>query len=475
MLKGWFVVVPAIVAVSVVVGAAGAAGGASVVRVTTAQDSGPGSFRAAVARANADPSVTRIEFRLGLGTISLAAPVVFGGKQALDVIGSGATLDGSGLPASAAALFLARGGGNLSVAALTVKNAPQQGLTYQVPPGSTGSRKVVLTAVQILGNKGHGVLVNDQDAPDEAGDPDADPPVPPNPAGSEAALEVWVVGSRIAGNGFGAGDRDGIRVNEGAGGNLKAVISLTKIERNGGDGVELDERGPGDASFNESATQVTANGVLDPADLDDGMDVDESGDGDVVGSVTASSANDNYEEGWDLNENDAGNFEVDMTLVGASRNGEEGIDFEEDDDFAGGGDLVTTLVGIEANGNKGGDAGLKIREKGDGNLEATVRSPVTKDNLAGGISVREDAVGSLTAAIERPTSSGNTGHGTDFDENSDGDLTASAKRGSSTGNGGAGVRADEGGAGTGALELVDMMLTENTGGPIVSNVSVTQT
>ncbi len=72
------------------------------------------------------------------------------------------------------------------------------------------------------------------------------------------------------------------------------------------------------------------------------MDVDESHAGALIGTVSNSAANDNFEEGWDFNENDAGDFLVDMTNVQANRNLEEGVDFEEDDDFAGGGDLVTT-------------------------------------------------------------------------------------------------------------------------------------
>jgi hypothetical protein len=114
---------------------------------------------------------------------------------------------------------------------------------------------------------------------------------------------VWVVGSRLAGNGFGALDRDGLRVNEGGTGSLNAVISLSRVEENRGDGIELDERDVGDAAFNVSATQIARNGSFDlTVDPDDGMDVDESGDGALIGKVLASSAHENFEEGWDLNE-----------------------------------------------------------------------------------------------------------------------------------------------------------------------------
>ena len=200
------------------------------------------------------------------------------------------------------------------------------------------------------------------------------------------------------------------------------------------------------------------------------------------GTVLASSASDNYEEGWDLNENDAGDFRVDMRFVDASRNAEEGIDFEEDDDFAGGGDLVTELVGIRTDGNGAGDdAGLKIREKGVGDLNASVEGVHSNDNLSGGISVREDSVGSLTARIERSTTNGNVGHGIDFDENRAsstvvGDLVAVVEDATSTGNGGAGVRADQQPPGVGTLTLTEVTLLPNGGGDVTgSNVTVTKT
>ena len=456
-------------------------------RVTNANDAGPGSFRAAIDRANTNPSIDQIEFRAGLAPIRLVQPVVYTGTQALDIAGNGAILEGAGLGATAPAAFLANGGGNLLVAGLTVQNAPQEGLT--------GIKKVVLVGVQILGNRGHGVLVNDQ----------VDPIDTSNPNGSGASLDVLVVSSRFAMNGFGNIDRDGLRINEGGTGNLNAILSVTLVDHNGADGIELDERGAGDVTFDVSGTQITRNGSYDVtlADLDDGMDVDESGDGALIGKVFASAANDNYEEGWDFNENDAGDFRVDMTLVEASRNLEEGIDFEEDDDFQGGGDLITTLIEIKANGNgPGGDAGLKIRERGDGKIDATIRGAETNGNLTGGISLREQGTGDLSTTIERATSSGNktagiavreddagiltatidqstsgtnAGIGIDFDENSTGDLVATVKKTTVSANTGAGVRADQGTTGIGSLALITVTLTGNIGGTIVNNAGVTVT
>jgi hypothetical protein len=484
-------------------GSASAAGTAFSVQVTNANDAGAGSFRAAVDKANTDTNVGKIVFRFGLAPVALAEPVEYTGSQSLIVVGNGAVLDGGLLASDDAAAFLARGGGNLSVSLLTVRNAPHEGLTYQVPADATGIKKVSLVGLKIVDNKGHGVLINDQAFPDEAGDPDATPPIPPNPAGSDASVDVTVTGCSFENNGRGALDRDGLRVNEGGLGDLTATVTLTKVERNGGDGVELDERGDGGARFVVSGSQITLNGDFDTAtDPDDGMDVDESGNGSVIGRVLASSASRNHEEGLDINENDAGDLRFDATAVDASGNFEEGVDLEEDDDFPGGGDLVATLVGIKTDTNAGGDAGLKIREKDVGNLTATVRATQANGNQADGIQIREDATGNLVATVDRSTASGNTGDGieleenstgdlngtveksttngngqdgVEFDENGDGNLTASARRGSSATNTGAGVAADQAFPGAGTLSLVAMLLDGNGGGPFVAtNVTVTQ-
>lgn len=454
------------VATAVAATTSGAAAASSTVRVTNANDTGSGSLRAAVALANADPSVRKIELRPGLAPIGLATPVEVTGAQALQIVGNGGTLDGSALDGAADAALLVTGGGDLTVRTLTVQGTPQEGIEVRVPSGATGTTKIVLGAVQILGNRGHGVLVRDQANPDVT--------EPPDPAGSDAGLDVTVTGSRFSGNGFGALDRDGLRVDEGAGGSLRFSVTGSRFEGNGADGVELDERGDGGVAFDVDKTEITGNGAYDVTleDLDDGMDVDESGVGSIVGRVTASRVSDNLEEGLDLNENDAGDLRVELSNVEASRNGEEGVDLEEDDDYAGGGDLTATLARVTADGNKGGDAGIKIREKGDGNLSSTVRSAHASDNDTRGIQLREDGNGDLADLVERSTTSGNASHGIDLDENDDGLLTATARRGTSSTNGGAGVRADQGGTGSGALQVTGMALDGNVGGAVVSNVPV---
>jgi hypothetical protein len=443
--------------------------------VLNANDAGFGSLRAAVDLANGSPSISGIDFRARLAPIALRSTVVFSGPQSLSLNGNRASIDAASTGDDALRFT---GGGDLRISSLTISHAAQEGIDVEVPATATGTVNVTLLGVTITDNKGHGVLVNDQvdqSAPDG---------VQPPSAGSDASVAVTVIGSQFQRNGYSVSDRDGLRVNEGGLGDLTFNMTLSKSENNAADGVELDERGLGDVKFNVVGSTFRENGNFDPEDLDDGFDIDEYNDGSIIGKVAFSSAIDNFEEGFDFNENNTGDFRVDMSFVEASGNREEGIDFEEDDDDAtfgsiGGGDLVTTLIAIKANRNgvDDGDAGVKIREKLLGNLDATINGVEASDNFRSGISVREDGTGNLVSAITKATTLGNAGHGIDHDENSAGDLTATVASSTSSGNTLFGVRADQqlaSGAGVGTLQLTTVTLTGNVGGTTTgANVTVT--
>ena len=437
------------------------------VTVFTSADSGPGSFRAAIARANATASIGRILFLGAVSTIELQSTVTFTGPQDLTIDGNLATLDGT---EAAGPAFRATGGGDLAIRNLTVRNAPAEGISVDVPVGAQGTIHVSLFKVDILNNDGHGLLVDDQD----------DPETPAVDGDSPASVDVTLANCQFVRNGYSVSDRDGVRVNEGGAGDLSITIWHSSSRDNGADGIEVDEKGAGDVRVFMLGSDVTGNGIFDPADLDDGFDIDEAEAGSILGLVFNSSANNNFEEGFDFNENHAGDLRVDMYFVEANGNREEGVDYEEDDDFAGGGDLVTTMFQVTANGNgaDGGDAGLKIREKGAGDLSASLHQIETSENEIGGISVREDAEGNLDSDISYATSLANGGHGIDFDENrastSDaGNLTASVSHSTSSSNGGAGVRADQQTPGTGTLSLTNVTLENNAGGATTgSNVAI---
>ncbi len=439
--------------------------GGRTVYVLNTNDAGAGSLRAAIALANANSAISAIEVRPRQKTIALKSTVEFTGSQALTIDGNRTTIDAAAAGDDALRFT---GGGNLRISSLTVRNSAQEGIDVEVPSGATGTVEVTLVNVAIEDNKGHGVLVNDQ--VDQSAPENQQPPS----EGSAASLDVTVIGSTFKRNGYSVSDRDGLRVNEGGVGSLTFNFSLSQAENNAADGVELDERGEGDVVFNVTGSTFRENGTFDPEDLDDGFDIDEYNEGSLIGKVSFSAAIDNFEEGFDFNENNTGDFRVDMSFVEATGNREEGIDFEEDDDDAtfgsvGGGDLVTRLVAIKANRNgvDDGDAGVKIREKLLGNLDATINGVEASENFRSGISVREDGAGNLVSAISNARVLTNVGQGIDFDENSTGDLTASVTSSTSADNNLFGIRADQqlaSGAGVGSLLLTKVTLTGNVGG-----------
>lgn len=438
--------------------------------VANSNSAGAGSFRDAVEQANADPSIQTIAFDPSVSTINLESGVLFTGAQDLTIHGNHATIDGAG---AGGAAFTVTGGGDLTLIALTVRNAPGEGVRVEVPASATGTLTVSLSGVDIIDNASHGILVNDQV------DPTTQDDVQPNADGSPASVAVIVTDSRFIGNGYSVSDRDGLRVNEGGGGDLWLTLSETRAEDNAADGVEIDERGAGDVHIDVSGTSFTRNGKFDPADLDDGFDVDEYNDGSITGTVVASSASYNFEEGFDINENNAGDLRVDFTRVEASWDGEEGIDLEEDDDFGaagdpngGGGDLVTVMTGVRTAGNgDGADGALKIREKEVGSLSATLTDIVSTGNIGSGIFVRESSDGSSVVSLEKVVSTANKagaldpfslGHGIELLETGGGNLTATVSKATVAANTGNGVFGDETGAGTGAVTLTNVNGAGNT-------------
>lgn len=426
------------------------------VKVTTNADAGPGSFREAIASANASTTISSVKFDKELGIIMLSDPVTYTGPQALEINGNGNRISGAGLGAGEDA-FAATGGGDIILRRITVVDAPGVGIKVLVPATATGTLSVTFQDVSTRGNGLHGALINDQSG--YLTDPEST-----SPDGSDASLRVRVAGSTFEDNGFSLIDQDGLRVNEGGAGSLDAVISHTVVTGNGGDGVELDERGEGSAVFTVEHSRLDENGSFTSADFDDGIDVDEAGPGGIDGTFNQVIVNGNYEQGVDLNENDAGDLRVSMNKVEASDNAEEGIEFEEDDDFAGGGDIVAVLHAVTTlrNGQNDGDAGLKLREKGNGNVSAQITKAVSSDNYVSGILVREDGSGDLHAIIENALALENAGDGIKFDENSSGNLDASVLGATSSDNDGAGVAAEQATTGSGALRILDLTASGNS-------------
>jgi hypothetical protein len=443
---------------------------AGAIRVSSSADAGPGSFRQAVLDASADPSIGTIRFEGGLDPIGLTTPVTYSGSQDLVIRAGGAVLDGNQLGDGESA-FVADGGGNLTISGLGVSRAPGNGITVKVPDDATGTLHVRLEEVVIRNNGLHGILINDQ--AEYFSDPAST-----SEEGSAAGLRVEVVRSRFERNGFSLIDSDGLRINEGGSGTLAAHVRDTRFANNGADGLELDERGDGDADFSLQGTSLIGNGSFTTEDLDDGIDVDEGGEGDLIGRFNDVLASRNFEQGFDLNENGPGDLRARMVDVKAVANAEEGIEFEEDDDVAGGGGIDAELVRVtaRANGANGGDAGLKLREKGDGNLVARLLEAVSVDNRMtsdeesiDGILLQEDEAGDLTADLAQATARRNSGDGIQLEENEEGDLEGRIRRSTASGNGGAGADLAQVAPGAGSVQFTDFTAPGNADGPIAAD------
>ena len=82
------VVLTLALALSVTIGTAVAAPAATVF-VSNSHDSGPGSFRDAIDKANANHAITRVQFLGRVSTIDLQQTVWFTGPQNLTIAGNG--------------------------------------------------------------------------------------------------------------------------------------------------------------------------------------------------------------------------------------------------------------------------------------------------------------------------------------------------------------------------------------------------
>jgi len=271
--------------------------------VGSSADAGSGTLRAALEAAAGDPRIRTITVRRGLTPITLAAPLAWRGPQPLAIDGRGIVLDASRLTDSTLApgnaALVASPEGDFVLRDLTVRGAGGSGIVVLVHASASGELSVTLDRVVLEGNGHHGVLVNDQ-AGYFAN------PFTEDSAGSAAGVRVAVRDSRFLRNGAGGLDYDGLRINEGGPGALSVVVSGSRAEENGGDGIELDERGDGNAEVEIDDTATLGNGFFSTVDLDDGIDVDEYGPGDLrvrLGRVTASR---NAQMGVDLTENGPG-------------------------------------------------------------------------------------------------------------------------------------------------------------------------
>ena len=358
----------------------GRVGSTREVVVTHPDDSGPGSLRAALERANRDARIRSIRFSRGLPPVRLQSSLEYLGSQALEVQGRRGSIDASG----AVDGLVVSGGGSLHLRDLVIENAHRDGVVMTVPASASETVSLELSGVTVRGSGEFGVHMDDQSS------------------GSAATLRLIVSDSRILENGFAEGidDKDGIRVDEGGPGHIVSFISRSIFSGNAADGIEYDERDAGDVSVVVSQSHFDDNGTQpqNTDDLEDGFDIDEAGDGSIVAHFLHVTASRNFDGGIDLDEEGAGDIVSGLYRVEAIGNREDNIKFSEDADVE-----ETPEVGD-------GSGGIRFR----------MRNVVATDSGDNGIQLEEFGVGDVYGSIVRSRSADNADDGVNIDQQDEG-------------------------------------------------------
>lgn len=340
------------------------------------------SLRNAIEHANSDASVKRIVFKRN-ANIVLSEPVIYSGTQSLKLIGNNATIDGS----SAGSFVLDEDltavtedgtlvfntAGNITIKRLNVENSATRGVVVNIPTDATGDDiQVKLENVSITDSALFGLHVDDNS--DEFDD---------GSVGSDIGIDLKLIRSTFTGNGTGAIDFDGVRVDERGNGDINAVIQNTHIDGNGGDGMELDEAGDGDVNATLFKVTFNGNGFYNEEDLDDGFDIDEADGGDIDLTLVNIEVNDNMDEGLDFDEAGDGDIELRARKIYASNNSDEAIKLDEEDD----GDIEAKLRNVFV--NQSGDDGIQFTELGEGKIEANLKKVSVSDSAKYGIKMEQ--------------------------------------------------------------------------------------
>ena len=340
------------------------------------------SFIEAIDYANADNSIEHIIFEKNVH-ISLTSPIIYTGSQDIEFIGNNATIDG----ASAGSFTLDNDltavtedgtimfntAANIRIQRLSVVNSATRGIVVNIPESAQGEDiHVSLHKVHITDTALYGLHIDDN--ADEFDD---------GISGSDIGIELNISYSSFTGNGTGAIDFDGVRVDERGLGDITAVIKHTHIDANGGDGIELDEGGDGSVYATMRHVTLNGNGFYDAEDLDDGFDIDEVGAGDVVVTLVNVEVKHNQDEGLDFDEAGEGSVELKLYNVVAMDNADEGIKVDEEE--AGDIDAKLTKVMVMASG----DDGIQFTELGEGTIEAKLKKVSAIDNKKYGIKMEQ--------------------------------------------------------------------------------------
>lgn len=351
------------------------------------------SLRTAIETANYDSRIDKIVFAKD-AFIALSAPIIYTGSQPLKLVGKGAIIDGfnagsftldddlTAVTEDGTLIF--NTAADITIRNLTVANSATRGVVVNIPQSAEGEDiRIKLRRVNIIDSALFGLHIDDNT--DEFDD---------GSQGSQIGVDLKISHSNFIGNGTGAIDFDGVRVDERGEGDINALITHTRIDGNGGDGIELDEAGYGDVEATMINVSINNNGFYNQEDLDDGFDIDEADDGDIDVKLIRVSANHNMDEGLDFDEAGDGDLELKLRHVDASNNRDEGIKADEED----AGDIDIKFNQVDAIEN--GDDGVQLTELGEGEIEGSLKKVNAIDNSKYGIKAEQWVVEDEPAPIE---------------------------------------------------------------------------
>ena len=353
------------------------------------------SLQTVINSANTDTRIKKIVIAKD-AVINLSAPVIYNGSQSLKIIGNNATIDGASAGSfevgedltaiTKDGTLIFNTAGDLSIYELNIINSATRGLVVNIPADAQGEDiEIKLHKVNISDSALYGLHIDDN--ADEFDD---------GVTGSAIGINLNINRSNFTGNGTGAIDFDGVRVDERAEGDIHAVIIHTHIDGNGGDGIELDEAGNGDVDATMMNVTLNGNGFYNEEDLDDGFDIDEADDGNLEAKLFHVEVKNNMDEGLDFDEAGDGDVKLKINRVLAVNNADEAIKVDEEDD----GDIEAMLKKVTVRDS--GDDGIQFTELDQGSIEAKLKKVFAENNAKYGIKMEQWVIEGEDAPVEEP-------------------------------------------------------------------------
>ncbi len=312
----------------------------------------------------------------------LSQPIIYNGEQALSIIGNNTLIDGSqagdfirnedlsSVTQDASLIF--NTDATINLQRFSVINSASRGIAINIPQNSENQLvEVNLNKIEILDSALYGFHIDDNTNEFDDGD-----------SGSNAIIKLTISNSQFIGNDTGAIDFDGVKVEERSNGDIIVSIKNSRIDYNGGDGMELDEVGLGSVKVSIEKSTRNKNGFYNELDLNDGFDIDEAGEGHIEISLNKVEAN-NMDEGFDFDEADQGDIALIITNSQANNNTDEGSKLDEEDNGS------ISMVAHRSVISNNGDDGLQLSELGLGNIVALAGKLTVLSNAKYGIKAEQ--------------------------------------------------------------------------------------